>query len=108
MPRDRVPTVSRRALLRLGAVGLTGLTLPEVLRAERAGKPRKATAKSVIMLFQFGGPSHLDTFDPKPDAPDGIRGEFKTIRTKTPGLLVTDQLPKLAERSGLYSVVRSV
>ena len=60
------------------------------------------------MLFQFGGPSHLDTFDPKPDAPSGIRGEFGTLKTKTSGLLVTEHLPKLAERSHLYSVVRSV
>jgi hypothetical protein len=92
----------------MGAVGLTGLTLPNILRAEKATKPHKATAKSVIMLFQFGGPSQLDTFDPKPNAPSGIRGEFKTIPSKTPGLLVTEHLPRLAECSGLYSVVRSV
>ena len=104
----RTHPLTRRALLRVGAVGLTGLTLPNVLRAEKAGTPRKATAKSVIMLFQFGGPSHLDTFDPKPDAPAEIRGEFKAIQTKTPGLLVTEHLPKLAERSDLYAVVRSV
>lgn len=94
--------------MRIGAVGLTGLTLPNVLRAEKATKPRKATAKSVIMLFQFGGPSHLDTFDPKPNAPSGIRGEFKSQKSKTPGLLVTEHLPKLAECSDLYAVVRSV
>ena len=108
MSRAGAATISRRALLRLGAVGLTGLTLPAVLRAERARKTQKATAKSVIMLFQFGGPSHLDTFDPKPDAPAEIRGEFKALKTRTPGLLVTEHLPKLAERSHLYSVVRSV
>ena len=108
MPRDGVPALTRRSLLRLGAVGLTGLTLPRVLRAEGAGKPGKATAKSVIMLFQFGGPSHLDTFDPKPDAAAEVRGEFKTLKTRTPGLSVSEHLPKLAERSHLYSVVRSV
>lgn len=99
---------NRRAFLTLGAVGLTGLTLPGILRAERTRKPNTATAKSVILLFQFGGASHLDTFDPKPNAPAEIRGEFKTIPTRTPGLLVTEHLPKLAERSQLYSVVRSV
>lgn len=99
---------TRRTLLRIGAVGLTGLTLPTALRAEKSGGSRKPKAKSVIMLFQFGGPSHIDTFDAKPDAPSGIRGEFKTIRTKTPGLLVSEHLPKLAERSHRYSVVRSV
>jgi hypothetical protein len=108
-PEFRRSALTRRSLLRIGAVGLTGLTLPGVLKAEKAAaKPRKATAKSVIMLFQFGGPSHHDTFDPKPDAPAEIRGEFKTLPTRTPGLLVTEHLPKLAERSHLYSVIRSV
>jgi hypothetical protein len=113
MPHDpactefRRAALTRRSLLRIGAVGLTGLTLPGVLKAEKvAGK--KATAKSVIMLFQFGGPSHHDTFDPKPNAPDQVRGEFKTLPTRTPGLLVTEHLPRLAERSHLYSVIRSV
>jgi uncharacterized protein (DUF1501 family) len=105
MPR---PALSRRSFLSVGAVGLTGLTLPNVLRAEKASSPRKATAKSVILLFQFGGASHLDTFDPKPDAPAEIRGEFKAVRTRTPGLLVTEHLPKLAGRSHRYAVVRSV
>jgi len=100
--------LSRRALLRIGAVGLTGLSLPGVLRAEQSAGPRKAAAKSVIMLFQFGGPSHLDSFDPKPDAPAEIRGEFKTLRTRTSGLLVSEHLPKLADRSHLFAVVRSV
>ena len=105
---QRSHRLSRRALLRIGAVGLTGLSLPNILRAEKAARPRKATAKSVIMLFQFGGPSHLDTFDPKPAAPSGIRGEFKTMQSRTPGLLVTEHLPKLAKCSDLYAVVRSV
>src|SRR2546423_467393 len=106
----RAATLTRRAALRVGAVSLAGLTLPGVLKAEKtaAGKTRKATARSVILLFQFGGPSHLDTFDPKPSAPSEIRGEFKTIRTRTPGLLVTEHLPRLAERSHLYAVLRSV
>jgi hypothetical protein len=102
------PAITRRALLRVGAVGLTGLTLPNILRAEKAGGTRKATARSVIMLFQFGGASHHDSFDPKPNAPSGIRGEFKTLPTRTPGLLITEHLPRLAARSHLYSVVRSV
>lgn len=103
-----LPAITRRALLRVGTVGLTGLSLPNVLRAEKAGPSRKATAKSVIMLFQFGGPSHLETFDPKPNAPAEVRGEFQAIKSKTPGLLVTEHLPKLAARSDMYAVVRSV
>jgi hypothetical protein len=101
-------TVTRRSLLRVGAIGLTGLSLPPILRAESERKTRKATAKSVIMLFQFGGASQHETFDPKPDAPTEIRGQFSSVRTKTPGLLVCEHLPKLAERTNLYSVVRTV
>ena len=103
-----MPAPSRRTLLKLGAVGLTGLTLPRVLRAEKESKPRQATAKSVILLFQFGGASHLDSFDPKPAAPAEIRGEFKTIPTKVPGSLVTEHLPRLAARADRYAVLRSV
>src|SRR5436305_8564695 len=115
MPRpSRAAVITRRAALKVGAIGLTGLTLPNVLKAEKGAahsggsRPPLARARSVILLFQFGGPSHLDTFDPKPDAPSGIRGEFKTIPSRTPGLLVTEHLPRLAERSHRYAVVRSV
>ena len=67
-----------------------------------------ATAKSVILLFQFGGPSHIDTFDPKPHAPEEVRGEFKTIRTKVPGIHITEHLPKMAQIADKFSLVRSV
>jgi hypothetical protein len=73
---------SRRALIRAGVAGFAGLSLPGLLRAEEAaadGAGIKAKAKSVIFLHQFGGPSHIDTFDLKPGAPDGIRGSFKPI-----------------------------
>src|SRR5436190_1371533 len=66
--------LSRRKALQIGALGLTGLSLPGLFAAEARGGTQKATAKSVILLFQFGGPSHLDTFDPKPAAPREIRG----------------------------------
>src|SRR5690349_14014284 len=89
--------LGRRSLLKVGGLGLAGLTQADLLRAESASPSRKATAKSVILLFQFGGPSHLDTFDPKPDAPKEIRGEFGTISTNNPALRVTDQLPQLAK-----------
>src|SRR5438874_2448943 len=76
----------RRRFLTVG--GLTALSLPQLLRAEEraAGRSRKGTARSVILLFQFGGPSQLDTFDPKPDAPAEIRGEFRAIPTCVPGV----------------------
>ena len=61
----------------------------------RAGTDRKATAEHVILFWNGGGMSHIDTFDPKPDAPDGIRGEFKTIPTVLPGIRVCEHLPML-------------
>ncbi len=99
---------SRRAALKVGALGLAGLTLPGLLRAESEAKRRKATARSAILLFQFGGPSHLDTFDPKPNAPAGVRGEFNPIRTSVPGVLVTEHLPRMARLIDKVALVRSV
>src|SRR5690606_4636406 len=72
------------------------------------GLLRGATARSVILLFQFGGPSHLDTFDPKPDAPDGIRGEFGVIPTKIAGRRICEHLPQLAAMADKYSLVHGV
>jgi hypothetical protein len=100
--------MGRRAFLKVGGLGLAGLSLPGLLRAEAEKKRRKATAKSVILLFQFGGPSHLDTFDPKPNAPREIRGEFATIKTNVPGIHVTEHLPRLAKIADHYALVRSV
>jgi hypothetical protein len=65
--------VSRRTVLKVGGLGLAGLNLPSLLQAEQRLPKRKATARSVILLFQFGGASHLDSFDPKPSAPREIR-----------------------------------
>src|SRR5438105_2673005 len=104
MPRGRTSCcedflrsqISRRAALTIGGLGVAGLSLPSLLRAESTSK-RKATARSVIMLFQFGGPSQFETFDPKPDAPSEIRGEFKPIPSSVPGVLVSEHLPRLAQ-----------
>jgi hypothetical protein len=98
---------SRRAVLKAGALGLAGLGLPALLRAEAEGR-RKATARSVILLFQFGGPSHLDTFDPKPDAPKEVRGEFGVIPTSVPGLRIAEHLPRLARIADKYALLRGV
>ena len=65
---------NRRALLKVGGLGMLGISQADLLRAEAEGKTGSATARSVILLFQFGGPSHIDTFDPKPKAPQEIRG----------------------------------
>ena len=89
----------RHKLLQIGGQGLLGLTLPQLLGAQDAfagAAPAKAKAKSVIFLFQWGGPSHLETFDRKPHAPSGFRGEFGDIATSVPGWSVCEHLPAMA------------
>ena len=99
---------SRRAVLKIGGLGIAGLSLPSLLAAEKRSPERRGTARSVILLFQFGGPSHLDTFDPKPLAPREIRGEFDTIKTCVPGVHVSEHLPRLARLADTFALVRSV
>ena len=99
---------SRRALLRAGTAGVAGLSLPRLLKAEAQGEIRNARAKSVIMLFQFGGPSHFETFDPKPLAPAEIRGEFAAIATRNPELKICEHLPRLATLADKFALIRSV
>jgi hypothetical protein len=95
--------------LKVGSAGFAGLNLPSLLRAAgSSGSNPSAKAKHVIFLHQFGGPSHVDTFDMKPDAPDGIRGEFKPIATSQPGLIVSEHLPKFSKVIGKFAQVRSV
>lgn len=99
--------LSRRALLRAGALSLFGATLrPAVARSE-SGRPA-ARARSVILIDLFGGPSHLDTFDLKPDAPSAIRGEFKPIATTLPGLQVCEHLPQLARWMHRTCLIRTI
>src|SRR5581483_5164707 len=101
--------VTRRHLLRVGGLGLLGLNLPGLLRAaESGGGSRKAHAKAVIFLHQFGGPSHLDTLDMKPAAPDGIRGDLKPIATRAQGISVCELLPRLAKVADRFTLVRSM
>lgn len=104
--------LSRRSLLRIGSLGLAGLALPQVMAAESSqpGSPKrlKARAKNVIFLHQHGGPSHIDTFDMKPGAPSGIRGEFSPIATSLPGISCCEHLPRWAETLHLWGQVRSV
>lgn len=109
------PTFSRRFALQAGAVGLLGLGMDHLaaLRGASAAESpgtgaAKAPAKSVIYIFLSGGLGQHDSFDPKPDAPETIRGEFKAIATRTPGVQVCEHLPLLAERSHLWSMVRSL
>jgi hypothetical protein len=98
--------LNRRQLLRVGVLGAAGLALPQFLRAE--GGARRATARSCILLHQFGGPSHLDTFDPKPATPAEVRGPFAVIPTAVPGVRFTEHLPRLARLFDRFAVLRSV
>jgi len=104
------PQASRREMLQAGAVGLLGLGMNHVaaLRslAGQAAPPRKARA--VIFIFLSGGLSQLDSFDPKPAAPDKIRGEFRPTATRSPGVQICEHLPLLAQRSDRWSLVRSL
>lgn len=97
----------RRPFLQAAGAGLFGLTVPKLLEAEeRSTAP--ARAKAVIFILLFGGPSQLETFDLKPNAPEKIRGPFRPIASRTPGLLISEHLPQLASISDKYTVVRTM
>lgn len=103
----RHPIVTRRTALQAGAIGILGLGMDHV-QALQAGSGVSSKAKTVIYIFLSGGLSQIDSFDLKPDAPDGIRGEFKPIATRTPGLQICEHLPLLAQRSDKWALVRSL
>src|SRR5262245_7595975 len=94
---------TRREWLVAGGLGLAA----PALGASREPKP-SGTAKHVILLYLFGGPSQLDTFDPKPDAPKEVRGESKSIRTSVPGLDIGEGLPRVAKVMDRVTLIRSL
>jgi len=105
----------RRNFLQIGAAGALGLTLPGILASEAkaakekdGGSASKTKAKSVILVWLAGGPATIDMWDNKPDAPEGIRGEFKNIKTKADGIEFAETLPKMAEVADKVTVVRSL
>ncbi len=97
--------LSRRNFLKVGALLTGGLTLPGLLRC-RAESP-KSDQRSAILIYLGGGPSHFETFDPKPDAPTEIRGPYKPINTSVPGVQISETLPMLAKLAHRYSLIRS-
>jgi hypothetical protein len=110
--------IDRREVLRIGGLGFTGLMWSDYLRSRATAATRNqkrsssacgfGKAKACILVFNYGGPSHLETWDPKPDAPKEIRGEFRPIATSVPGLTISEYLPRLAKIANRYAVVRSV
>src|SRR6267143_4007473 len=108
---------SRREFMRVGGAGLFGLALGDVLRLQAASeslpdaakaKAGFGKAKSVILIFLQGGPSHIDIWDPKPDAPSNVRGEFKPIKSNVPGIWLTEVMPKLAKQMDKATLIRSM
>ena len=97
--------VDRRTVMRVGGAGLFGLSLPQLLAARETRKPR---AKAVIFLHQFGGPPGHETFDMKPNAPAEVRGSFKPIASKVPGLQVCEMLGRVGEVADKLTVIRCV
>ncbi|MFO0952294.1 MAG: DUF1501 domain-containing protein [Isosphaeraceae bacterium] len=101
--------VSRRSFLRVGALSALGLSLPEFLRARAtAASSTSGQDVSCILVWLQGGISHIDSFDPKPEAPAEVRGEFGAIATNVPGISICDPLPVLAQHQDKYSILRSL
>jgi hypothetical protein len=109
--------ITRREVLRIGGLGFTGLLWPHWLRARAAAAPRTGRppagsafgkARACILVYSYGGPSHLDVFDLKPDAPREVRGEFRPAATCVPGIAITEHLPRLARLAERYALIRSM
>ena len=107
-PVSRTPSFTRRQVLQAGALPFVGLTLPQLLAANQTGKGRGGREKSCIFIFQYGGLSQVDSWDPKPDGPSEIRGPYKPIATTVPGLRVGELMPRLAKLADRYAVLRSM
>src|SRR6188474_303594 len=112
---DRGLGITRRDLMRIGGSGMLGMSLGRMFEMQAAaaeqshvGGPGWNKAKSVILVYLQGGPSHLDLWDPKENVPDNVRSEFKPIPTKLPGVQFTEALPKLAQVNDKFTMIRSM
>src|SRR3974377_2249340 len=110
---------TRRELMRIGSIGLMGLSLPHFFLwrdqakaasagSKWAGAKGWGSANRVVMVFRRGAPSHIDIWAPKPDAPANVRGEFKPIKTKIPGTWVSEHMPMMAQHLAKAPLIRSV
>jgi len=106
--RECVGTLPRRAFLRAGLVGFSTLGVSDLFRLQAAGAAQGGRGKSLIVVWLWGGPSHLETFDMKPDAPEAYRGLFRPIATSVPGLEICEKLPRLAAIADKLALVRSI
>jgi hypothetical protein len=107
--QEMAARTTRRRFLQTGALaGLGAFWSGWGRAADAAGAPRTGKARSVILIFNCGGPSHVDLWDPKPEAPEDVRGPFRAISTNVPGIRVSELLPNLARRAHRYAIVRSV
>ena len=113
--KDTCDGITRRDVLRIGGSAALGLSLADIFGLQKAtanqgisGGPGFGKAKSVILLYLQGGPSHLDLWDPKDDVPDKVRSVFKAIDTKLPGVRVTELLPKFAQVLDKATLIRSM
>jgi hypothetical protein len=106
---SNITPITRRRMLKVGSLGLAGVTLPKLLWADavRRATGTRARADACILVFLDGGPSHLDMWDMKPDAPAEIRGEFKPIATSLPGVPFSEHLPRLARHVHRSALIRS-
>ncbi|MFO0969686.1 MAG: DUF1501 domain-containing protein [Gemmataceae bacterium] len=105
-------SLSRRSFVKAGILGTAGLSLADILRSEARASAPGATPRTrqnnVIILWMRGGPSHIDMWDPKPDAPEEYRGEFGVMRSSVPGVLLSDMLPRSARVMHKWSIIRSL
>ncbi len=108
-PTSQCDGLSRRHFLRIGGLAMGGLGLPSILRAQTtSANPGQSPHKAIIMIYLSGGPSHLDMYDLKPDAPSEIRGEFRPIRSNVAGIQICEHMPRLAAMMDKFAIIRSL
>src|SRR5580704_15648773 len=100
--------LNRRSFVKAGILGSTGLALADLLRHEARANQAPTRRPSVIILWMRGGPSHIDMWDPKPNAPVEYRGEFGVMNTNVPGIMLSDMLPQCARMQDKWSIIRSL